>query len=66
MPMMNGRELADKLQALRPEMKVLFMSGYSAGIISSQGVIHDGIHLLAKPISFADLTSSVRDILDAP
>jgi PAS domain S-box-containing protein len=65
MPVMNGRELSEILQPLRPEMKVLFMSGYSADIISSQGVIHKGIHLLSKPVSFETLTKAVRSILDA-
>lgn len=65
MPVMNGRELAATLQPLRPEMRVLFMSGYSADIISSQGIIDEGVHFLQKPVSFDSLTAKVRQLLDA-
>lgn len=64
LPGMNGKELSEKLQPYCPEMKVLFMSGYSENIISSHGVVHDGIHLLQKPISLETLACTVRDILD--
>ncbi len=64
MPVMNGRELSERLQPLRPEMKVLFLSGYTADIISKQGVIEDKIHFLQKPFSFEALTAKVRDVLD--
>ena len=64
MPQMNGRELREILQMIRPEMKVLFMSGYTADIISSQGIIQDGVHFLQKPFSLETLTNKVRDVLD--
>jgi PAS domain S-box-containing protein len=64
MPVMNGKELSERLQILRPEMKVLFMSGYTADIISSHGVVQEGVHLLQKPITFEPLGNAVRDILD--
>ena len=64
MPEMNGRELSAKLQPLRPEMKVLFLSGYTSEIISNHGVIDEGIHFLQKPFSFEELTSKVREVLD--
>jgi CheY-like chemotaxis protein len=64
MPVMNGKELSDKLQPLRPEMKVLFLSGYTAEIISKQGVIEGEIHFLQKPFSFEALTAKVREVLD--
>ncbi len=63
MPVMNGKELAEKLMPLRPDMKVLFLSGYSADIISVQGIVEDGIHFLQKPFSFEALTSKVREVL---
>ena len=56
--------LSEKLQPLRPEMKVLFLSGYTAEIISNQGVIEDDIHFLQKPFSFEALTDKVREVLD--
>ncbi len=64
MPVMNGKELSDKLQPLRPEMKVLFLSGYTTDIISSQGVIEGEIHFLQKPFSLETLTAKVREVLD--
>ena len=64
MPVMNGKELSDKLQPLRPEMKVLFLSGYTAEIISNQGVLEDEIHFLQKPFSLEALTAKVREVLD--
>jgi len=64
MPAMNGRELSAKLQTLRPKMKVLFLSGYPADIISNHGVIKDEIHFLQKPFSLEVLTSKVREVLD--
>ncbi|MGK2907740.1 MAG: PAS domain S-box protein [Desulfuromonadales bacterium] len=64
MPVMNGKELSTRLQPLRPDMKVLFLSGYTADIISSQGVIEDEIHFLQKPFSFEALTAKVREVLD--
>ena len=64
MPVMNGKELSAKLQPLRPEMKVLFLSGYTADIISDQGVIEDEIHFLQKPFSFEAFTAKVQEVLD--
>ena len=56
---MNGAELAARVQANRPGLRVLFMSGYSAGALP------DGAPLLQKPFSPAKLARSVRDTLDA-
>ena len=64
MPEMNGKDLRDRLQVIRPEMKVIFMSGYSADIIAEQGVIEEGLHFLQKPVSYEVLTSKVREVLD--
>ena len=65
MPGMNGRELSEKLSAHRPDMEVLFMSGYTADIISKHGVIEEGVHFLQKPVTFDMLTTKVREVLDA-
>ena len=64
MPVMNGKELSVRLQPLQPEMKTLFLSGYTADIISDQGVIEDEIHFLQKPFSLEALTTKVREVLD--
>jgi two-component system cell cycle sensor histidine kinase/response regulator CckA len=65
MPEMNGRELSVILSALCPEMKVLYMSGYTADIIADQGIIGDDIQFLQKPFSRQQLISKVRAVLDA-
>ncbi len=63
MPVMNGKELSEKLMPLRPDMKILFLSGYTADIISNQGIIKEDINFLQKPFSFEALTVKVREVL---
>jgi CheY-like chemotaxis protein len=65
MPEMNGRELAARLRESRPELKALFVSGYSASALAPRGVLDEGVHFLQKPFSLEDLASSVRQALDA-
>ncbi|MFT7128137.1 MAG: two-component system cell cycle sensor histidine kinase/response regulator CckA [Gammaproteobacteria bacterium] len=64
MPEMNGKELSEKLLAVRPEMDVLFMWGYPADIIASKNIINGKINFLQKPFSMQLLTGKVRDALD--
>jgi PAS domain S-box-containing protein len=64
MPGMNGRDLADGIRKLRPEMKCLFMSGYTANVIAHHGVLEKGIHFLQKPFSVKSLAAKVREALD--
>lgn len=63
MPEMNGRDLAEKISALYPGIKLLFMSGYTANVIAHHGVLDDGVHFLQKPFSLNDLAEKVKDIL---
>jgi CheY-like chemotaxis protein len=63
MPDMSGPELADRLKALRPSCKVLYMSGYSGDAIAHRGILDVGVAYLAKPFSAAQLSSKVRDVL---
>jgi PAS domain S-box-containing protein len=65
MPQMNGRELAEHLAALRPELKVLYMSGYTDDAIVHHGVLDAGIAFLEKPFTAKALTHRVRELLDA-
>lgn len=65
MPRMNGTELRDAAIRLRPELRVLFMSGYSEAAIVSQGVLQPGIDFIAKPFSPGELSRRVREVLDA-
>ncbi len=64
MPEMNGRELADRLRAIRPEIKHLFMSGYTADVIAHQGVLDDSINFIHKPFTLKDLAIKIREVLD--
>ena len=66
MPGMNGLDLAKQLAPLLPDLKRLFMSGYTANVIAHDGVLDDGIHFIPKPFSTRDLTAKVRQALDTP
>ena len=66
MPEMSGRELAEKFRTLRPEGKVLFMSGYTNDAVVLHGVLESGLAFLQKPFSPDSLASKVRDVLDKP
>jgi len=64
MPKMNGKELADELKKTRPKIKVVFVSGYPKEVLSQQGILHAGIHLIQKPFELEDLVGQIRKILD--
>jgi len=66
MPQMSGPELAQELTAMRPGMKVLFMSGYSGNAITRHGVLSEGVMFLQKPFTPASVTHAVREVLSAP
>jgi len=66
MPGKSGRELAALLTARRPELRVIYMSGYTADAIVSHGVLDPEIVFLQKPYSPATLALKVRDVLDTP
>jgi CheY-like chemotaxis protein len=56
MPEMNGRDLAGKIISLYPEIRLLFMSGYTSNVIAHHGVLDDGVAFIQKPFSMADMT----------
>ncbi len=64
MPGLNGRELAERLTAIDPQMPVLFMSGYTDNIITHQGVLKPGVMLINKPLVPNILAQKIREILD--
>ncbi len=64
MPVMNGRDLADLLMAMQPDLKCLFMSGYTADIITNKDVMNEGVQFLQKPFLIQDLARKIREILD--
>jgi len=65
MPGMNGRELAQRITEIRPNVKVLYMSGYTENVIGHNGTLDVGVRLLQKPFNLRDLKNMVREVLDA-
>lgn len=64
MPHMNGKDLADRIAELRPEIKVLFLSGYTADIITQKGILPEGLYFIQKPFTRAILHQKIQAILD--
>lgn len=65
MPGMNGAELAQRISEIRPNVKILYMSGYTENVIGHNGTLDAGIRLLQKPFNLRDLKNKVREVLDA-
>ncbi|MDZ4165099.1 MAG: PAS domain S-box protein [Smithellaceae bacterium] len=63
MPEMNGRDLWQRVSALRPGIKCLYMSGYTANVIAHRGVLDEGVHFLQKPFSLETMAGKVREAL---
>jgi CheY-like chemotaxis protein len=64
MPEINGRQLADRLLSVRPGLKCLFMSGYTADVIAHHGVLDKGVLFIQKPFSMKALADKVREALN--
>jgi FixJ family two-component response regulator len=65
MPGESGRRLAERLAAVRPDVRVLYISGYTDDAIVHHGMLEPGLHYLAKPFTAAGLARKVRAVLDA-
>jgi hypothetical protein len=63
MPHMLGQEAAERIRALRPGVKVLFMSGHTHGLLDTQGVVEAGINLLEKPFTGASLLTTLGQVI---
>lgn len=64
LPQMSGKELADRLKTFRPDIKVLYTSGYTDYAVVHQGILNSGTHFLQKPFSLKALSQKVREALD--
>ncbi len=63
MPEMNGREFADQVTDIYPEIKVLFMSGYTAEVVAHHTILDEGLHFIEKPFSINKLAAKVQEVL---
>jgi signal transduction histidine kinase/CheY-like chemotaxis protein len=64
MPRMLGKEVAEKMRLIKPEIEVMFMSGYARPVLASQGRLDPGVALMEKPFSEADLMATVGQVLN--
>jgi DNA-binding NtrC family response regulator len=64
MPGMNGRDLKEALTPLYPEVKTLYMSGYTADVIALKGIMDEGTAFLQKPFTIDSLALKVREVLE--
>ena len=60
---MSGTELRDRINVTRPDIKVLFMSGYTSNVIVTHGVLKKGVHFIQKPFSIEELGQKIAEIL---
>jgi PAS domain S-box-containing protein len=65
MPEMNGRDLAKNVLSIYPDIRRLFMSGYTADVIAHHGVLDEGVYFIQKPFAMKELAAKVRETLDA-
>jgi PAS domain S-box-containing protein len=65
MPKKNGKEVYEEIKKVKSDMKVIFVSGYSADIIYKKGILEVGMNFISKPVSPDDLLTKVRNVLDA-
>ena len=64
MPEMNGKELADRIRSIKPAIKCLFMSGYTANAIVKNGILKKGVNYIQKPFSLQELSVKVREVIE--
>jgi two-component system, cell cycle sensor histidine kinase and response regulator CckA len=63
MPGMQGREVAERVRMLQPDVRVLFMSGYTQGLLGAQQVLAPGVSLIEKPFSEGSLLTKLRSVI---
>lgn len=63
MPDMDGKELCEQIKSIKPDLECLYMSGYTADVITRQGILDEGVHFIPKPFSMKTLASKIRETL---
>lgn len=63
---MNGRQVADAARTVRPELKVLFVTGYAENAALEQDTLEPGMHVLTKPFAITTLSNRITELLDGP
>ncbi|MCM0080725.1 response regulator [Geomonas sp. Red32] len=66
MPGINGREMAERIKEMRPGVKVLFMSGYTADLVAQRGIIEEGMHFISKPLDLQKLSEILHELMQKP
>jgi DNA-binding response OmpR family regulator len=64
MPEMSGKVLSDRLRLIRPDLKTIFMSGYTDEIIAQKGLLEEGIQLISKPFDTAEVVERINSLLE--
>jgi len=65
MPGKNVKEVYDEIKKIRPDIKALFMSGYSENVVHKRGILREGVNYITKPASPSELQEKMRELLDS-
>lgn len=63
MPGINGRDMVERIRAIKPGVKVLFMSGYTADLVARRGIVESGMHFISKPLDMKQLNDKIGQLL---
>jgi CheY-like chemotaxis protein len=66
MPRMLGREVAERISELRPDVRVVYVSGYASPVLQSKGTLEPGVQVLVKPFAEGEFLAAIRRVLDEP
>lgn len=65
MPRKNGKDVYEEIKVIKPQLKVLFLSGHSEDLRDMKGILGQGLNVIAKPVSVHELLRKVREVLDS-